>query len=184
MLRNRGAVVSTSGSGEAAIREIRRVAAAGERFDLVISDINLGDVTGYEIFAEAKKADEQVPVILMTGFGYDPHHSIVPRVRKVSSACCSSRFRPRRWSTSVARRSPSPKGATGTPPAERAVSARARHAGACLALKIVEYHRVVQQRIRLREREHRVGARTGDLDEKQATGFEQTGPCSMIGRTN
>ncbi len=77
VLRNRGAVVSTSGSGEAAIREIRRVAAAGERFDLVISDINLGDVTGYEIFAEAKKADEQVPVILMTGFGYDPHHSIV-----------------------------------------------------------------------------------------------------------
>jgi CheY-like chemotaxis protein len=77
VLRNRGAIVSTSGSGEAAIKEIRRVAAAGERFDLVISDINLGDVTGYEIFAEAKKADEDVPVILMTGFGYDPHHSIV-----------------------------------------------------------------------------------------------------------
>jgi len=46
-------------------------------FDLVISDINLGDKTGYEIFAAARSASASVPVILMTGFGYDPHHSIV-----------------------------------------------------------------------------------------------------------
>ncbi len=46
-------------------------------YDLVLSDINLGDKTGYDVFAAAKSARANLPVILMTGFGYDPHHSIV-----------------------------------------------------------------------------------------------------------
>lgn len=46
-------------------------------FDLIFSDINIGDATGYDVFAAAKLANRDVPVILMTGFGYDPHHSIV-----------------------------------------------------------------------------------------------------------
>jgi CheY-like chemotaxis protein/GAF domain-containing protein len=51
---------------------------AGPRpFDLLISDIRLPDKTGYEIFAAAKGINSGLPVILMTGFGYDPHHSIV-----------------------------------------------------------------------------------------------------------
>ena len=32
---------------------------------------------GYEIFAHAQRYHEGIPVLLMTGFGYDPHHSIV-----------------------------------------------------------------------------------------------------------
>ncbi|MCE2968514.1 MAG: hypothetical protein LW831_13410, partial [Phycisphaeraceae bacterium] len=31
----------------------------------------------YEIFAAARKVSPDLPVILMTGFGYDPHHSVV-----------------------------------------------------------------------------------------------------------
>ncbi|MFI4855902.1 MAG: response regulator [Phycisphaerales bacterium JB065] len=77
VLRNRGAIVESFGTGEDAIKELQRAATNGEKYDLVVSDINLGEVTGYEIFAAAKKVDESVPVILMTGFGYDPHHSIV-----------------------------------------------------------------------------------------------------------
>ena len=46
-------------------------------FDLLISDIKMPDKTGYEIFAAARKTLPGLPVILMTGFGYDPHHSIV-----------------------------------------------------------------------------------------------------------
>ena len=46
-------------------------------FDLVISDIKMPDKTGYEVFAATRKKDTAVPVILMTGFGYDPNHSIV-----------------------------------------------------------------------------------------------------------
>jgi len=46
-------------------------------FDLVLSDINMPEHTGYEIFAQAKRQQPDLPVILMTGFGYDPDHSIV-----------------------------------------------------------------------------------------------------------
>jgi len=48
-----------------------------EKFDLVISDIKMPYRNGYEIFAHARRLDEHLPVILMTGFGYDPSHSIV-----------------------------------------------------------------------------------------------------------
>ncbi len=35
------------------------------------------DKTGYDVFAAARKKENPPPVILMTGFGYDPNHSIV-----------------------------------------------------------------------------------------------------------
>lgn len=50
---------------------------AAKRFDLIISDIKMPHRNGYEIFAAAQRAREGLPVILMTGFGYDPNHSIV-----------------------------------------------------------------------------------------------------------
>jgi len=46
-------------------------------FDLVVSDIKMPYRNGYEIFAAAQRAKEGLPVVLMTGFGYDPQHSIV-----------------------------------------------------------------------------------------------------------
>jgi CheY-like chemotaxis protein len=46
-------------------------------FDLVISDIKMPDKTGYDVFAAARKKCQTIPVILMTGFGYDPNHCIV-----------------------------------------------------------------------------------------------------------
>ncbi len=48
-----------------------------QHLDLIISDIKLPHRNGYEIFAAAKRMDKTLPVILMTGFGYDPNHSIV-----------------------------------------------------------------------------------------------------------
>ena len=35
------------------------------------------DKTGYDVFAAARKKSLTLPVILMTGFGYDPNHCIV-----------------------------------------------------------------------------------------------------------
>jgi DNA-binding NtrC family response regulator len=35
------------------------------------------DKTGYDVFAAARKKNVALPVILMTGFGYDPNHCIV-----------------------------------------------------------------------------------------------------------
>ncbi len=46
-------------------------------FDLVISDIKMPHRNGYEIFAAVRRRYEELPVVLMTGFGYDPNHSIV-----------------------------------------------------------------------------------------------------------
>lgn len=85
ILTTRGAKVEVRTDGEGALALIESVASptqgkgAGHAmaFDLVLSDINLGDLTGYDIFAAIRKNIGVVPVILMTGFGYDPHHSIV-----------------------------------------------------------------------------------------------------------
>ncbi len=80
ILKSRGCEVVTSENGLAAIALLEQWGAshdAEEAFDLVVSDINLGDKTGYDVFRAAKLADQRIPIILMTGFGYDPHHSIV-----------------------------------------------------------------------------------------------------------
>jgi CheY-like chemotaxis protein len=50
---------------------------ANHEFDLVISDIKMPDKSGYDVFAAARRRDLNLPVILMTGFGYDPNHCIV-----------------------------------------------------------------------------------------------------------
>ncbi|MFN7559571.1 MAG: GAF domain-containing protein [bacterium] len=64
-------------AGPGAERAVGEVASHAGGFSLLISDIRLPDKTGYEIFAAAKQTNPGLPVILMTGFGYDPHHSIV-----------------------------------------------------------------------------------------------------------
>ena len=48
-----------------------------KRYDLVISDIKMPHRNGYEIFAACQRVRDEYPVILMTGFGYDPNHSVV-----------------------------------------------------------------------------------------------------------
>jgi CheY-like chemotaxis protein/GAF domain-containing protein len=77
MLTQKGCLVTACGSGIDTIEAIQTATAAGISYELIVSDIKLGDRNGYEIFRAAKAADEQTPVILMTGFGYDPHHSII-----------------------------------------------------------------------------------------------------------
>lgn len=78
VLHNRGCEVTTHESGVGAIAALEeRAAAGGPKFDVVISDIRMPDRNGYEVFAAVRKVCPGVPVILMTGFGYDPHHSIV-----------------------------------------------------------------------------------------------------------
>lgn len=75
VLSKRGACVTVCDCGQVAIDFIE--AAKPASIDLVLSDISMPDRNGYEVFAAARRFDDNVPVILMTGFGYDPHHSIV-----------------------------------------------------------------------------------------------------------
>ncbi|HSV16604.1 MAG TPA: response regulator, partial [Tepidisphaeraceae bacterium] len=72
VLRKYHAAVTMVTNGSEAIAQLEQ----GD-FDLVISDIKMPDKSGYDVFAAARKHSQTVPVILMTGFGYDPNHSIV-----------------------------------------------------------------------------------------------------------
>jgi CheY-like chemotaxis protein len=62
-------------------------------YDLVLSDIKMPHKNGYEIFAAAKKLGHAPPVILMTGFGYDPAHSIVRASQEGLSAVLFKPFK-------------------------------------------------------------------------------------------
>lgn len=72
VLRKYHGIVTTAVNGAEAIALIER-----NSYDLVISDIKMPDKSGYDVFAAAHKCCSTMPVILMTGFGYDPNHSIV-----------------------------------------------------------------------------------------------------------
>ncbi len=72
VLAKAGAMTVTVSDGNEAIRLLRT-----QLFDLVLSDIKMPSKNGYEVFAVAKAANARTPVILITGFGYDPDHQIV-----------------------------------------------------------------------------------------------------------
>jgi 2-keto-4-pentenoate hydratase/2-oxohepta-3-ene-1,7-dioic acid hydratase in catechol pathway len=48
-----------------------------EPFDLIVSDITMPHHNGYEIYSAARSRDSDLPILLITGFGYDPSHSVV-----------------------------------------------------------------------------------------------------------
>ncbi|MBX3353120.1 MAG: response regulator [Phycisphaeraceae bacterium] len=80
VLLHRGAVVRECENGKEALKILRTPEGeplAVSPVDLIVSDIRMPDHNGYEIFAAAQRIPNPPPVILMTGFGYDPHHSIV-----------------------------------------------------------------------------------------------------------
>jgi CheY-like chemotaxis protein len=68
-----GCDVETAHQGHEAVLMVRyRIP-----YDAIIADIRLPDMTGYELLVKLQELMEPVPLILMTGFGYDPGHSIV-----------------------------------------------------------------------------------------------------------
>ncbi len=75
ILTQRGCDVTACGGGGQTSDVIRATPPA--HFQLIISDIKMPDRSGYEVFRAVKETSPDTPVILMTGFGYDPHHSIV-----------------------------------------------------------------------------------------------------------
>lgn len=69
-------IVETAHEGSEAQFMVRSL-AAGERYDAIIADIRLPDMSGFDLMQKLKEMMENVPMALMTGFGYDPGHSIV-----------------------------------------------------------------------------------------------------------
>jgi CheY-like chemotaxis protein len=72
LLGRYGCEVETAHNGEEAFVMVRSF-----HYDAVLADIRLPDMTGFDCFYQLKQINEHLAVILMTGFGYDPAHSIV-----------------------------------------------------------------------------------------------------------
>jgi CheY-like chemotaxis protein len=75
LLERYGCVVETAPDGEQAMFMVRNSGG----YDVVIADIRLPDMSGFQFMQKLQQAVdvEPLPLILMTGFGYDPDHSIV-----------------------------------------------------------------------------------------------------------
>jgi CheY-like chemotaxis protein len=67
-----GCVVETARDGKEALT----MARLGS-YDAILADIRLPDVPGYEAYRRLREAQPRARVILMTGYGYDPGHTLV-----------------------------------------------------------------------------------------------------------
>jgi len=75
LLERQGCIVETARDGNEAISMVKAVKE--KSYDAIIADIRLPDMSGYELLVKLQDVIGSVPLILMTGFGYDPGHSIV-----------------------------------------------------------------------------------------------------------
>ncbi|MFN9368877.1 MAG: response regulator, partial [Planctomycetia bacterium] len=75
LLERSGCTVETARDGGEAASLVR--AGGADAYDVIISDIRLPDMSGYELLLRLREIIDSVPLVLMTGFGYDPGHSIV-----------------------------------------------------------------------------------------------------------
>jgi PAS domain S-box-containing protein len=75
LLERYGCIVETAHGGNEAIGMVR--ATLDGAYDVIISDIRLPDMTGYELMLKLQELVDAPPLVLMTGFGYDSTHTIV-----------------------------------------------------------------------------------------------------------
>ena len=72
LLGCQGATVETARDAHEAIALARQTP-----YTAALVDIRLPDLDGFETYKRLREVQPGVPIILMTGFGYDPSHSIV-----------------------------------------------------------------------------------------------------------
>ena len=75
LLERYGCIVETAHDGAEALSMVR--AMIDSEYDVMISDIRLPDMTGYEFMMKLQEIMDAPPLVLMTGFGWDPGHSLV-----------------------------------------------------------------------------------------------------------
>jgi len=76
LLERDGCVVETAQDGLEALERMER-----QGFDVVVSDVVMPQMDGYELFSELRERHPGVPVLLMTAFTYDKDH-IIKRSRR------------------------------------------------------------------------------------------------------
>jgi two-component system, sensor histidine kinase SagS len=75
LLERYGCTVETAHDGDQAVSMVRN--GLDQPYHVIISDIKLPDYSGYQLMLRLQNLMSHVPIALMTGFGYDPGHSIV-----------------------------------------------------------------------------------------------------------
>ena len=75
LLERYGCHVETVHDGRQALSMFRSLGNA--LYDVILADIRLPDMSGYELLLKLKEHRDNPPLVLMTGFGYDPGHVIV-----------------------------------------------------------------------------------------------------------
>ncbi len=78
LLERHGCIVEAAPNGAQAMSMVRAMRDHGG-YAAIIADIRLPDMSGYDFLLRLQEVVdvEPLPLILMTGFGYDPGHSIV-----------------------------------------------------------------------------------------------------------
>jgi CheY-like chemotaxis protein len=81
LLERYGCIVETATEGNEALLMVRN-SGPEHAYSAIIADIRLPDMDGYQLLLKLKELMEKPPLVLMTGFGYDPGHTIVKSRRE------------------------------------------------------------------------------------------------------
>ncbi len=113
LLGSQGANVETARDAHEAIALMRQAP-----YSTALVDIRLPDLDGYETYKRLREVQPNVPIILMTGFGWDPSHSIVKARQEGLQTVLYKPFRSDRLMEAVeqALRTAPAAGPPGTPP--------------------------------------------------------------------
>ena len=71
-----GCIVESAHNGDEAVSMFRS-SGLDAPYDVIIAAISLPDYSGYQLMLRLQQLVNPVPIALMTGFGWDPGHSIV-----------------------------------------------------------------------------------------------------------
>lgn len=86
-LESQGWEVTTISSTSGAFRELESTA-----YFLIITDIAMPDMDGYEFISSIKEKNIDSQMALMTGFGYNPKHTLVKIYKTIRYPCLFKPF--------------------------------------------------------------------------------------------
>jgi CheY-like chemotaxis protein len=68
--------VETAHDGAEARSMVRNL-GPGQSYDAILTDLRLPDMTAYELLLKLRELTDRVPLVLMSGFGWDRDHTLV-----------------------------------------------------------------------------------------------------------